>query len=127
MYHPNFKSLLEHGAKLRNFTPHPLVVVDEESKEVLNLSSEGSIRLREKIEGFPQVVDGITFVEKEYQASDDLPSPEEGVLIVVSKMVMDAISNRLDLVCPDTGPDSAVRDADGRIVAVKRLQYREIE
>jgi len=49
-----------------------------------------------------------------------LPAPVPGVRYVVSRMVLDA-SNRTDLLCPDTGPGSVIRDADGNILGVKRM------
>ena len=41
-------------------------------------------------------------------------------------MVLDANPDRNDLVCPDTGPDSVVRDKEGRILGVRRLQRTPI-
>ena len=37
-------------------------------------------------------------------------------------MVLDAHPNRTDLYCPDTGPQSVVRNEKGQIIGVKRLQ-----
>jgi hypothetical protein len=47
-----------------------------------------------------------------------LPKAVEGVYLIVSGMVLEALSgSRPDVVAPDTGPD-AVRNAAGHIVAV---------
>lgn len=62
-------------------------------------------------------------------------SPTKGALYLVSRIVRDAIASRNEcgwpvecfapqFVCPDTGPESAIRDAwSGRIIAVRRFTY----
>ena len=57
-------------------------------------------------------------------AIEGLPARRSGVLHVASTLVAQAAAEhgRCDVVAPDTGPESAIRDVDGRIVAVKGLQ-----
>ena len=47
----------------------------------------------------------------------NLPEPKEGVVLIVSAMVL-AASNRSDLVAPATGHPDCIRDQNGRIVSV---------
>jgi hypothetical protein len=93
------------------------------------------------VEGEP--IDGIPFGFTVFGEVENLPEPrfvdippaiantnfrdiEQGtvtvpeVYYIVSQIVIAACPERADLVRPDTGPD-AIRDADGRIVAVRRL------
>ena len=69
-------------------------------------------------------IGNIRIVEKKYDNIAGLPEPEEDVYLIVSFMAMDAGKKigRTDLLCPDTGPDSVIRDESGRIIGVKRLQ-----
>jgi hypothetical protein len=57
---------------------------------------------------------------------DDIPEPEEGVLFVVGFAVLQALKemgvDRPDLVSPDTGRGSVIRDRHGRIVGVRRFR-----
>ena len=104
-----------------NLTPHELVIFDENDKVVHRFPSEGSVRLVEHTREL-NPIDGIPVVTKTYTEPGDLPAPQKGAWLVVSKMAMDALPYRSDLCCPDTGPDSAVRDESGRILGVRRLQ-----
>lgn len=53
----------------------------------------------------------------------DMPDPEPDTVFIVSLVVLQALKeqhmDRSDCVAPDTAPHSAIRDAEGRIVAVK--------
>lgn len=52
-----------------------------------------------------------------------LPAPESDVIYLVSDEVAQQVPTRRDVVAPDTGP-TAIRDGDGKIVAVTRwAQY----
>jgi hypothetical protein len=63
-------------------------------------------------------VDGIPVQQSVFGEVENLPEPEEGVVIIVSAMVAQQCVNRTDVVAPDTGA-SAIRDEAGRIVAVR--------
>ena len=55
---------------------------------------------------------------------------DSGDLVLVPRMVLDALAVRLQEralrkgVAPDTGPESVIRDEDGRIVGVSRVVVR---
>lgn len=63
-------------------------------------------------------VDGIPVAQSVFGEVENLPEPEEGVIVIVSAMVAQQCGNRSDVVAPDTGA-SAIRDDAGRIVAVR--------
>lgn len=110
--------------KLVVLTPHDLKIFNDAGEMIHEIESTGNARVREVITKEVQI-DGLPFVNKEYENAN-LPPVQEGTLLVVSKIVQDAHPERQDLVVPDTGPDSCVRDAEGRIIGVKRLQLQSI-
>jgi len=57
-------------------------------------------------------------------AIEGLPASDRGVLNVASTRVAQAAAarGRRDVLAPDTAPESAIRDCDGRIVAIRGLQ-----
>jgi hypothetical protein len=121
---------------LRNFTPHPVAVYDHENNFIASFESEGSARLveskywagiwftvKDKAGRVISEDRGIPLVKKKYTEVENLPAPEEGVIYIVSFLVLDALrSTRDDLIAPDTGPDSSIRDEDGRIIGIRQFQ-----
>lgn len=93
--------------RLRNFTPHAILLNNGES-----FPSEGLARVANTFTQFDE--DGVCRVE--YGDVEGLPEPEDGVLLIVSAMVL-AASDRSDLVAPATGHPDCVRN-EGRIVSV---------
>lgn len=122
--------LFEKGAtisgpvKIRNFTPHKLVIHNEDGTMV-QIESEGQIRVTEQVtRTFAIETTGgkiVAVVNKEY-GKVKLPDIADNEIIVVSKMVLDIVADHPRVFAPDTGPDSAVRSAEGQIVGIRRLQ-----
>jgi hypothetical protein len=116
----------------KNFTPHELTIVSEDGTPQLVLPSGGQIRATEEIVSEESsIFDSeynleIPVVQKRYTITDNLPKASEGDVIIVSLIVLNAMRETgLDtsrFYAPDTGPDSVVRDDDGRIIGVRRLQ-----
>ena len=86
--------------------------------------SEGVARAVEVIEDDTPVC-GIPVVKKKYSKFSGLPPETSGVFYIVSVIVLNLLPKRSDLLCPDTGPESAVRDDKGRIIGVMRFQKGE--
>jgi len=108
---------------IRNFTPHPVVVYGENGNIITTIEPEGvQVRINEETTTQPEI-EGIPVVRKAYTDISGLPEQKEDVWIVVSVLVIQA-SDRTDLVCPDTGPESAVRNDKGHILGVKRFQKK---
>ena len=126
--------------RLINLTPHPVVWVGEEDSQRVELPPSGKIARV----GTKESPAGELLLEGDFVAplitrewgAVELPTPEslgvenpEGVFLVVSSLVGEAIKAQglppewrgAIVVAPDTGPQSAVRDADGRIIGVKRF------
>ena len=69
-----------------------------------------------------EYIDGVPTVNKIYTDPINLPDPEEGTVYIVSAIVLSALKGkRTDLVCPDTGPKSVVRN-DKTILGVRGFQ-----
>lgn len=60
---------------------------------------------------------------KQYNNIVGLGDPKPGRVYIVSLVVFGA-TDREDVICPDTGPESAVRDEKGRIIAVRRFMSK---
>ena len=110
--------------KLVNKTPHDVNVYSG-SKVIATYPSAGQIRLEERVAANHKIKDNngveLDIVDKEY-GSSELPEPVTGQFFIVSKIVRDAFPDRTDLLVPDTGPDSVVRDDNGRIIGIRRFQ-----
>lgn len=103
-----------------NLTPHAIVVrIDGQpdrtfapSGKVARLAEESTVC--ENIDGIPRVM-------TKYTGVVNLPSPVVGTTYIVSGFVAQQCPTRDDVVAPDTGPASVVRDEAGKIVAVRRF------
>lgn len=110
-------------SELINLTPHPIVLRPTEGEDV-TVSPSGTVArvsstpgaLEDR--GLPVPVASAT----EYGEIEGLPAPEAGTVYIVSGLVLSRAIGREDVFGPGTGPqDGAVRDDQGRIVAVTRL------
>lgn len=109
--------------RLVNCTAHPIHIADDAGNVVRVIEPSGQVA-RVAVE---QVVvgelDGVPVVETHWGTVEGLPEPQEDVVYVTSTIVLQAAKaeGRTDVVSPDTGP-TAVRDEEGRIIAVRRFQ-----
>ena len=105
--------------KLKNFTPHNVVIVNESTKIVI--PSDGIARVTETKTATPSIdVDGaiIETFQSSYGEVENLPPQEEGVMVIVSALVASAAKGRDDLLVPG----ELVRDDGGNIVGCKSLR-----
>ena len=113
--------------KFVNLTPHEVVVYSQDGKEiVLRIPPSGTIARVTTISRVVGYIDGIPVRKTEYDKIEGLPEPQEDTIFIVSTVLLVALKERgikrTDVVSPDTNPDSAVRDKDGRIIGVKYFQ-----
>ena len=92
----------------KNFTPHNICLNNGQKFE-----SEGVARVSATFSEMN--IDGIC--HQCFGEVQGLPQPQEGVLLIVSAMVLSA-SNRSDLVAPATGHNLTIRNEKGHIVSV---------
>ena len=105
--------------KLKNFTPHNVVIVINATKIVI--PSDGIARVTETKTVTPSIdVDGViieTF-KSSFGEVENLPPQEDGVMVIVSAMAASAAKDRNDLLVPG----ELVRDNDGNIIGCKSLR-----
>jgi hypothetical protein len=108
---------------LVNLTPHAIVLRGPDGD--ITVPPSGAVARVASTPGPARVQAGVPVPIADpprWGAVEGLPEPSSGVLYVVGTMVAARAGDRGDVVSPGTGPaDGAVRDADGRIVAVTRL------
>lgn len=97
--------------RFRNFTPHSIVLNDGTV-----FMSEGLARVQASFSDFDE--NGVC--QQVFGAVTGLPETEEGVLLIVSAMVLSAAQaqGRVDVVAPATGHPLCVRNEAGHIVSV---------
>lgn len=112
--------------KLVNLTPHPVTLrVGDKDVTMPPSGQVARVAAREDVVGDLEV-EGlrVPVVFRTLGEVEGLPEPEDGTAYLVSALVLEALAKagtpRADVFAPDTGA-SAVRDAQGRIVAVTRL------
>lgn len=106
-----------------NLTPHDVIVVGEDGKEILRIPVSGIVaRVMTKQEVVDEI-NGIPVVRTKFGEVIDMPEPQPDTVFIVSTLVAQALAGtRDDIVAPDTSPQGAVRDEQGRIIGVKRFQ-----
>lgn len=108
--------------KILNYTPH--VVTLYSGGEVIQYPVIGKARVEEtsevmEVEGIP-----CELSKKAYGDVVGLPDSDGETIYIVSIVVLQS-SDRNDIMAPDTGPSSGIRDKEGNLVAVKRFQINE--
>jgi len=116
--------------RLINLTSRTIRVYDEEGSKILYElpTSPPAISVDVSAEVLRAVgsSDEIPVVRHQFRLADPLPEERPGVLYVVGWAVLQAALEegvlRDDLVAPDTGRGSAVRDKGGQIIGVRRFR-----
>jgi len=111
------------SVKMKNLTPHEVVVYDDKGDVKLRVKPSGTIArvtTKQEVVGY---LNGVPVVKTEFVEVQGLPKPEDNTVYIVSSLVAQAVAReRGDVVAPDTSPRSAVRDEQGRIIGVRRFQ-----
>jgi len=101
-----------------NLTPHAIKVESPETGEVVSFPPSGVVaRVSVGTIDCPNV-QGFRRSVQVFGNVVDLPEPADGVVYIVSGMVLGRVTGRDDVVAPDTGRD-AVRNGAGQIDYVK--------
>jgi len=112
-------------AKLINLTPHALTLRDVQGADHI-VPPSGIIARVTTVAGEAETVAEVpvpVFGRDSFGKVSGLPEAANDTILIVSMVVASALNcTRSDVVRPGTGPqDGAVRDEQGRIVAVTRL------
>lgn len=105
--------------EILNCTPHAInIIVNGESK---TYEPSGIIPRVTTSYSEVEMYEGLPFVKSYKGEVENLPERKRDVLLLVSGMVFEAVSNfRTDIIAPDTG-STAIRNDKGHIVAVTRF------
>ncbi len=105
--------------KIVNLTPHEVAVMVGDS--IIRIPTSGKIvRVKMACE-LAGKMNGLPFSICKDSEVVDMPKKKDGVAYIVSSVVGKALK-REDVYCPDTSEDGVIRDGNGYILAVKRLQ-----
>ena len=109
--------------RLINLTPHDITIFLPNGEKITIPKSKEVARL---VTEFVNVgnINGVPVVKTEFKEIIGLPKPHPGVIYIVSTLVAQAAAKlgRRDVIAPDTSPQGAVKDENGRIIGVKRFQ-----
>lgn len=106
--------------ELVNLTPHDLNVYSKGKVHKTYPSSGNVARVATKSVKVGEI-DGIPVYEQTYGKIEGLPKPQKGVFYIGSLIVREAAKQqgRKDVISPDTSPEGAVRDNEGRIIGTR--------
>jgi hypothetical protein len=110
-----------------NLTPHKITVYDSKGEKIITeIPPSGLVARVSTVSRVVGEIAGIPVRRVEYGEIENLPDPMPDTYYVVSTVVLIALREkgirRSDVISPDTNPDSAVRDSEGRIVGVRFFQ-----
>lgn len=109
---------------LVNLTPHEISIANEAGEIIATIPPSGQVARITTCQAVAEKINlphgEVEVVATVFGQPEGIPQAEIGTRYVVSSLVAQA-SNRQDLIAPDTGP-TAVRDGNGRIIAVRRFQ-----
>lgn len=113
--------------KLVNLTPHDVVLrltngTNGNGGPVdITIKNTGLARVTTKSEEVEYLGVPVPVIRNRMGEIEGLPPPEEGTVYIVSLIVL-AQTKRTDVLAPATGPkDGAIRDAEGKVLAVTKL------
>lgn len=88
--------------KIINLTPHPITLVNSDGSIIKSWAkSETPARCNQTTEGVKTLKGGIIITRTEFGEVYDLPKQRDGVLYIVSRLVLAACPNRTDLLVPN--------------------------
>jgi len=109
------------NTKFINLTPHSITLMGD-GKVIRDFPPSGKVaRVSSNVE-LMDPIDGVPTVRTSHGRVEDLPIPINGVVYIVSSLVLSCILGRNDVISPDTGPQSVVRNAKGHVIGVNRFQ-----
>jgi len=104
--------------ELRNLTPHVLtLMLGPGDGPVVTLPPSGIVPRRAVIRREAGTVAGLPVTVEALGPVEGLPAPEDGVGLIVSRLVAEAVPERADVFAPG----EAVRDGAGRIIGARGL------
>lgn len=107
----------ETNMKFINLTPHDITIVNENGEVVKTITASGTIA-RLKTETITTgYLDDIPVTKTVFGKVENLPSPQENTVFIVSSLIAQAVPERTDIFIPN----ESVRNDKGRIVGCRSL------
>lgn len=103
---------------LINLTPHTLNIVAADGS-ILDIQPSGNVARVASVSAVVANINGINVSQQTFGEVSGLPAAEDGVVLIVSRMVKDRCSDRVDVLVPG----APVRDAEGRIIGASGLSF----
>lgn len=103
---------------VKNFTPHTITFLNDRNEVILEVPSSGIARAAQSRTSVG-AINGIPVNKSSFGRVENLPEPEEGVILVVSALTAQACPERNDVYITD----DAVRDETGRIIGCRALAH----
>lgn len=101
---------------LRNLTPHELNIFSDDGK-VVSIPPSGQVARVAQTREQRGTIDGLAVTYSTFGDVEGLPDPQDGVIYVVSGLVLSAVPDRTDVFAPG----EAVRDGEGRVIGARGL------
>lgn len=99
-----------------NLTPHQINIIADDGK-VVSIPPSGQVARVAQTREPRGSIDGITVTYSTFGDVEGLPDPQDGVIYVVSGLVLSAVPDRTDVFAPG----EAVRDGEGRVIGARGL------
>lgn len=106
---------------IKNLTPHAVNIIQDDGS-YKTFESVGIARADQTYEEV-FVAEGIIFVKSSYGAPINLPDPEEGVLLIVSKQTIEAAVGVGRTINDLVVPVDIVRNDKGQILGCRKLSF----
>lgn len=115
---------LSADVKIINLTPHDVNIINDSGEVIRTYPATGTVARVTSSASKVREIDGVAVVSTEFGEVEGLPTQSSDTVYIVSMLVAQALPDRTDLIAPDTGPQSVVRDDKGQILGVRRFaQY----
>ncbi len=105
---------------LINCTPHIINICDADGNIIMVIAPSGMVARVSVTQVIVGDINGIPAVKNQYSDIVGLPDPDGDNVYIVS-MIVKAATDRTDVIAPDTGNDSVIRDSVDRIIGVRRF------
>ena len=102
---------------LVNLTPHAISFIAEDGSVVRTIDPSGTLARVSTHTVTIGEVDGLPVTATEFGEVEGLPEPQEGTAYIVSSLVAQRVTDRVDVFIPN----ESVRDDNGRIIGCRSL------
>lgn len=107
-------------SRIRNLTPHDVVVINQDNSINRIFESEGIARAAQSYSEAGEI-DGIRIVESTFGEPVDLPDPQDGIYLIVSMVTAQAAAKHGRATSDLLLTTLAVRNDKGQIIGCKAL------